>query len=199
VVHEPEVEAEDDLGEVVARRLVERLDASKRAPVSRSVTSTRRLDSSVWTSGTCANGCPRWARATARWFCALELVVELLGDPLAQLGVDRLDVEAGREPLDQRQQQRQVAQVGVDGLGDARILDLDRDRLARERDRPVAPGRSRPRRRPPPRTPRTPSRACRPSSSRSSFSTCLNGSGGTSSRSLPSVCLKFSRSSGAAP
>ncbi len=34
-----------------------------------------------------------------------------------------------------------------------------------------------------------------PSSSRSSFSSRLNGSGGTSSRSLASVCLKFSRSS----
>ena len=60
----------------------------------------------------------------------LELVVELLRDPLAQLGVDRLDVEAGREPLDERQQQREVAQVGVDRLGDARVLDLDRDRVA---------------------------------------------------------------------
>ena len=34
-----------------------------------------------------------------------------------------------------------------------------------------------------------------PSSSRSSFSSWRNGSGGTSSRSVASVCLKFSRSS----
>ena len=67
----------------------------------------------------------------------LELVVELLGDPLAQLGVERLDVEPGREPLDERQQQREVAQVGVDRLGDAGVLDLDRDRLPVARDRAV--------------------------------------------------------------
>ena len=60
----------------------------------------------------------------------LELVVELLRDPLAQLGVERLDVEAGREPPHEREQQREVAQVGLDRLGHARVLDLDRDRLA---------------------------------------------------------------------
>ena len=59
----------------------------------------------------------------------LELVVELLGDPLAQLGVHGLDVEAGRQPLDQREQQGQVAQVGVDRLGHAGVLHLDRHRL----------------------------------------------------------------------
>ena len=52
VVDEAEVEAEDDLPHAVARRLVARLTSSKRAPRISSVTSTRRLESSVKTSGT---------------------------------------------------------------------------------------------------------------------------------------------------
>ena len=60
----------------------------------------------------------------------LDLVVELVADALAQLGGERLDVEPGREPLDEREQHLQVAQVGLDRLGDARVLDLDRDRAA---------------------------------------------------------------------
>ena len=54
----------------------------------------------------------------------LELVIELLGDPLSHLGGERLGVQSGREPLDERQQQRRIAQVRIDGLGDTRILDL---------------------------------------------------------------------------
>ena len=54
-----------------------------------------------------------------------ELVVELLGDPLSQLREQRLRVHTGRESLEQRQQQRRVAQVGLDRLGDAGVLDLD--------------------------------------------------------------------------
>ena len=44
----------------------------------------------------------------------LELVVELLDDPLAQLRGERLRIKAGREPLNQRQQQHRVAQIGLD-------------------------------------------------------------------------------------
>ncbi len=61
----------------------------------------------------------------------LELVVELLGDPLADLAADGLDVEAGRNPLDEPEDQVEVAEVDLDRLGDARILDLDGDLLAR--------------------------------------------------------------------
>ena len=57
----------------------------------------------------------------------LELVVELLGDALAQLVGQRLGVQPGRDAGQQRHQQPEVAQVGVDRLGDARVLDLDRD------------------------------------------------------------------------
>ncbi len=60
----------------------------------------------------------------------LDLVVELVADPVAQLAGERLDVQAGREALDQREQHLHVAQVGLDRLGDARVLDLDRDLAA---------------------------------------------------------------------
>ena len=123
----------------------------------------------------------------------LDLVVELLGDALAQLAVERLDVEPRREPLDQRQQQREVAQVGLDRLGDARVLDLDRDLVAVERDRAVdladRGGGERLLLEVSKWSPTLP-----PSSSSSSLRTFLNGSGGTSSRSAASVALNSSRS-----
>ena len=189
-----EEEAEDDLAEAVALGVVERLDLPRSArPSSSSVTSTRRLESPVSTGGHVDE---RVAAPGARHRAVvlrLDLVVELLGDALAQLAVERLDVEPGREPLDQRQQQREVAQVGLDRLGDAGVLDLDRDLVAVERDRAVDLAdrgggerlllevgegvADRP-----------------PSSSSSSFSTFLNGSGGTSSRSAASVALNSSRS-----
>ena len=123
----------------------------------------------------------------------LDLVVELLGDPLPQLAVERLDVEPGREPLDQRQQQREVAQVRVDRLGDARVLQLDRHLVAVEGDRAVdladRGGRERLLLELGKWSPTLP-----PSSSSSSLRTFLNGSGGTSSRSAASVALNSSRS-----
>jgi hypothetical protein len=116
----------------------------------------------------------------------LDLVVELLGDALAQLAVERLDVEPGREPLDQRQQHREVAEVGLDRLGDAGVLELDRDLVAVERDRAVdladRGGGERLLSKASKWSPTLP-----PSSSSSSLRTFLNGSGGTSSRSAASV------------
>ncbi len=57
----------------------------------------------------------------------LELVVELLGDALAQLVDERPAVEAGAEPLDERDERSRGAEIGVDRLHDAGVLDLDRD------------------------------------------------------------------------
>ena len=124
----------------------------------------------------------------------LDLVVELVADPLAQLLRQRLDVEARGEALDQRQQHLQVAQVGLDRLGDARVLDLDRDGAAVERRRAVDLADRGGGERLLARTRRRRRRAACPSSSLSSFSTFLNGSGGTSSRSAASVALNSSRS-----
>jgi hypothetical protein len=67
----------------------------------------------------------------------LILRLELVVDPLAQLRGEGFHVEAGREPLDERQQQHRVAQVGLDRLRDPRILDLHDDVVALERRRSV--------------------------------------------------------------
>ena len=60
----------------------------------------------------------------------LELVVELLPDPLAHLPGQRLRIEPRRQPLDERQQQHRVAQIGFDRLRDPGILDLHDHLLA---------------------------------------------------------------------
>jgi hypothetical protein len=64
-------------------------------------------------------------------------VVELLGDAFSQLGQQRVDVLHRRGDLEHPAQQRDVAQVGLDGLGDARVLHLHRDGPAVPGDRAV--------------------------------------------------------------
>jgi hypothetical protein len=56
----------------------------------------------------------------------LELVVALLAHPLGELGEHLLDIELGHQPAEHGGEQAQVAHVGLDRLGDARVLDLDR-------------------------------------------------------------------------
>ena len=73
---------------------------------------------------------------TRRWW-RLELVVELLGDPLAQLVAERLACRGPARCAPAAAAAPEVAQVGVDGLGDAGVLDLDRDRRAVARGRAV--------------------------------------------------------------
>src|SRR5206468_12277509 len=65
----------------------------------------------------------------------LELVIELLSDPLAHLLGQRLGVKPGGEALDQRQQEHRVSQVGLDRLRDSGVLDLHRHLVAGDRDR----------------------------------------------------------------
>ena len=137
VVHEPEVEAEDDLGEPVARRLVELLDrpeARAGDQVGDEHAPARELGVDL---GHVRERMPAVGARDGAVVLRLELVVELLGDPLAQLRVHRLDVQAGREPLDERQQQGEVAQVGVDRLGHAGVLHLDRHVVPFASDRTV--------------------------------------------------------------
>ena len=100
-------------------------------------TSARRVESSVLTAGTEMNGMAAAQAPDPPLVLRLELVVQLLGDPLAQLRGERLHVKAGREPLDQRQQQHRVAQIGLDRLRDPRILDLDDHLVAVKRRRSV--------------------------------------------------------------
>ena len=67
----------------------------------------------------------------------LGAVVKLLGDAFPQLREQRVDVLARRGDLEHPAQQGDVAQVGLDGLGDAGVLDLHRDRATVKGDRAV--------------------------------------------------------------
>jgi hypothetical protein len=67
----------------------------------------------------------------------LPAVVELLGDTFPQLGQQRVDVLHRRSDLEHPAQQRDVTQVGLDRLGDARVLHLHRNGPAVPGDRPV--------------------------------------------------------------
>ena len=98
------------------------------------MTSTRRLDSSVCTVGHVGERMRAPGARDRAVVLRLDLVVELLGDALAQLAGERADVEPGRQALDQRQQQAEVAQVDLHRLGHAGVLDLDRHGLAVARD-----------------------------------------------------------------
>ena len=132
-----EEEAEDDLGEAVALGVAERPDLLEPAALEQlghehAAARQRGVDGGDVRERVAAPGARHRAVVLG-----LDLVVELLGDALAQLGGQRADVEAGREPLDERQQQAEVAQVDLDGLGDAGVLDLHRHGLAVVRDRAV--------------------------------------------------------------
>ena len=71
------------------------------------------------------NGWPRKIRASRALVLGLELVVELLVDPLADLVPDRLRVHPRRDPLGEAQDQPEVLHVGAHRRSDARVLDLD--------------------------------------------------------------------------
>jgi hypothetical protein len=58
----------------------------------------------------------------------LELIVELLTDPFADLLGDRAGVDPGRDHVQQLQAKAQILHIGMDRLGDAGVLDLDGDR-----------------------------------------------------------------------
>ena len=97
----------------------------------------------------------------------LELVVELLADPRADLLGGRLDVEPGRDLLHQPQDHPQVLHVGPHRLGDAGVLRPSPRRRGRRAGGPGRPGRSRRRRPASGRTRRTSPSAARPARTRS--------------------------------
>ena len=67
----------------------------------------------------------------------LAAVVKLFSDPVPQLAQQRVDLLGRRGDAQHPAQQRDVAEVGRDGLGNPGVLDLDRDRPAVQGDRPV--------------------------------------------------------------
>ena len=101
--------------------------SSKPRPATNSLTMTRSWLRLVTTSGMTMNGWPRKMRASAPLVLGLELVVELLLDARADLGAQRLGVEARRDRLHEPQDHPEVLHVRAHGGVDARVLDLDRD------------------------------------------------------------------------
>src|SRR5271163_1519489 len=69
--------------------------------------------------------------------CGLELVVKLFGDPVAHLVGERLDVELGREPAHQAYDHAEIPEVCAHRSRSARVLNLDGDRAAVMRRRPI--------------------------------------------------------------
>ena len=129
----------------------------------------------------------------------LELVVELVSDPLAHLRGERLGVEPGGQPLDERHEQHCVAQVASRPLLPRPGTGSSQRRHRRRAWWRGAPGQSRPRRTPARRTRRTPGSSGAPNSRRISFSRSANATGGTLSRSAASLCCSSSRWSSGRP
>ena len=110
-VERPEEEAEDDLAEAVARRPVELLHLLEADPVdplghkhvlgAELGHDARDVDERVVAPGA----------GEGAVLLRLVLVVELVGEPLADLGRHRLGVHAGRDPLGHAHDQPQVLEV----------------------------------------------------------------------------------------
>ena len=136
-VERPEEEAEHDLAEAVARGAVLRLDLLEADPVDplgdehvlcRELGhDSRHVDERV--------PAPR-AREGAV-LLGLVLVVELVGEPLLDLGGHRLGVHARRDPLRHAHDQPQVLEVRPHRLRDARVLHLHRHVAAVVKPRPI--------------------------------------------------------------
>jgi len=125
-VERPEEEAEDDLAEAVAGGVVHLADpfeAHAVDPLADEDLLGRQRRHNV---GDIDEGVsfPRAREGTLA--LGLVLVVELVGQALAQFGGHRLGVHARGDALGHAHDESQVLQVRPDGRGDAGVLDLDR-------------------------------------------------------------------------
>ena len=119
--HEAEEEAEGDLADAVALGVAEALDVA--APRVRRRTRSRARGAR--TDSVCTRGTPHVRMAAeppleAALMLGLDLVVELVRDPLADLGEHRARVESRREALEDRADEPEAAQVRLDGLAPRR-------------------------------------------------------------------------------
>jgi hypothetical protein len=135
--HQTEVEAEHDLADAVAFGFVELRDLVEPQPldVLRDEHASGR-EIRVHARHANVRMAPEQPRE-ATLLLRLDLVVELIGDPLAHLAQQRSGVTTGRQALNDRAHQPEGAQVAADRLGDVRVLHLHRDVLAGARVRAV--------------------------------------------------------------
>ena len=127
---ETKEEAEHDLANAVALRLVELRNLLRPQPVhvlGDEHASGREIRVHAWhTDVRVPLEQPREAALLLR----LDLVVELAGDPLAHLAQQRSSVATRRKTRDDRADEPDRPQVAVDRVADVRVLNLHRDVLA---------------------------------------------------------------------
>src|ERR1700722_8587297 len=127
---ETEEEAEHDLADVVALGLVEFRDLLRPQPVHilrDKHAAGREICVHTWHANVrVALEQPSEAALMLR----LDLVVGLIGDPLAPLAQQRSGVATWREARDDRADEPDRAQVTVDRVADVGLLNLHRDVLA---------------------------------------------------------------------
>ena len=127
---ETEEEAEHDLANVVALRLVELGDLLRPQPVhvlGDEHASGREIRVHAWHTN--VRMAPEQLRQAAL-LLRLDLVVELIGDPLAHLTQQRRGVATRRETRDDRADEPDRPQVAFDRVADVGVLNLHRDVLA---------------------------------------------------------------------
>jgi len=124
-VQAAEEEAKDDLADAVAlglRAVLELLEADAADELAHQHPLARETADHVGDDDERMPGEDTRERALV---LGLQLVVELLDDPLLDLLRDRLDVERGSHPLEQAHDHVKVLQVGAHRAGDAGVLHLD--------------------------------------------------------------------------
>ena len=134
---ETEEEAQHDLADAVALGLIEPRDLveAHAIDVLRDEHATRRqIRVHAWHANVRVTAEQTRESALVLGF---DLVVELIGDPLAHLAQQRSRVRTRRQALEDRAHESDVAQVGRDRVADVRLLHLHRDVLAVARPRAV--------------------------------------------------------------
>ena len=122
--HEAEEEAQHDLANTVAFSLIEQGDLVEPEPVDilrDEHTSGRKICANAGDANLrMASEKPHESTLVLR----LDLVVELVSDPLAHLVQQRSGVATRRQPLQDRAHEPDVTQIASDRIGDIRVLDL---------------------------------------------------------------------------
>ena len=132
VEHRAEAAAEDDLAEAAALLVGELLDLLEADSLDQLGDQDPAPREAGHDFGHVDEGVLAVGAGEGALVLGLVLVVELLHHPLADLLGDRLGVEAGGQRAGQADDRAGVAKVGVERLGDPRVLDLDRDLAAVE-------------------------------------------------------------------